>query len=135
MYYKPPYESTMDNKTRARIIGNTLQELRTKAGLSQKDICEYLPTTPQTYSGYENGRHEPSIETLVRLALLYNVSLDYLAGLWTRLDRDKEIFLYVDSVHENERLVDILETEAEEKELHKQRVAKGKAQMREDGQT
>ena len=40
-----------------------------------------LNITQQTYSRYETGILEPDMETLERIALLFDVSLDYLFGL------------------------------------------------------
>ena len=73
-YLKNP----IDGKERAKIVGCNMMFCRKKARLSQRDVCTIIGCAPQTYSGYENGKHEPTIETLVRLSHLYNVSLDFL---------------------------------------------------------
>ncbi len=57
-----------------------LKELRKKNNLTQKEVAEKLIITPNGYSYYENNINEPNIETLCKLADLYNVSLDYLVG-------------------------------------------------------
>lgn len=63
-------------KERMKIIGEKLEYLRTESHMTQRDICNILNISPQTYSGYESGKHEPSVETLIRLSYFYNVSLD-----------------------------------------------------------
>lgn len=63
-------------KERMKIIGKQLEYLRTESHMTQRDICDMLNISPQTYSGYESGKHEPSVETLIRLSYFYNVSLD-----------------------------------------------------------
>jgi transcriptional regulator with XRE-family HTH domain len=63
-------------KDRTVMIGKQLVLLRTNAHMTQRDVCEILKMSPQTYSGYESGRHEPTVETLIKLSYLYNVSMD-----------------------------------------------------------
>lgn len=57
-----------------------LKELRKKNAMTQQDIAEVLNTSQQTYARYELETSEPTIETLIRLADHYHVSLDYLVG-------------------------------------------------------
>lgn len=57
-----------------------LLELRKQNRLTQSEIAEKLYITQNGYSNYENGKTEPNIETLCKLADLYNVTLDYLVG-------------------------------------------------------
>ena len=65
-------------ETRKKLVGDRLIEIRKQANLTQKEVCEIIGTTPQTYSGYEKGKHEPTMETLVRLSLLYDVKIDFM---------------------------------------------------------
>ncbi len=57
-----------------------LFEERTKQKLTQCQIAKYLNITQPSYIRYENGTSEPSIDTLIRLADLFDVSIDYLVG-------------------------------------------------------
>ena len=57
------------------------KELREEYGLSQKDIANYLNIKQNTYSQYELGILNYPIDALIKLAKLYNVSLDYMVGL------------------------------------------------------
>lgn len=57
-----------------------LKEARNEKGLSQKDVAKYINLTQQTYSDYETGRTNPDIETLIKIADLLNISVDYLLG-------------------------------------------------------
>ena len=61
-----------------------LKEIREERNLQQKDVAERLNRTPACISSWETGKTEPSIEDLVKLADLLDVSLDYL------LDRTDE---------------------------------------------
>ena len=75
------YLSTpLSAKQRTELIGNNLLFLRRRAELSQKEVCDIIDCAPQTYSGYEKGKHEPTAETLVRLSHLYKTTLDFLMG-------------------------------------------------------
>ena len=57
-----------------------LKELRKKNALTQQEVAEKLYLTQNGYSSYENGRTEPNLSTLCKLADYYKVSLDYLVG-------------------------------------------------------
>ncbi|WP_258959121.1 helix-turn-helix domain-containing protein [Paenibacillus tyrfis] len=57
-----------------------LRELRGKKKWTQKEVAEKLGITESGYGYYEQGRREPSNETLNKLAELFSVSTDYLLG-------------------------------------------------------
>lgn len=73
-------QNPIGSKQRTELVGQKMLLCRKKAGLSQTDVCSIIGIAPQTYSGYENGKHEPTIETLIRLSFLYGVTLDFLLG-------------------------------------------------------
>ena len=68
------------DRTRTAIIGERLAYLRAEAGLSQQDVCEIIGVAKTTYSGYELGQHEPTCETICRLAELYRIETDFILG-------------------------------------------------------
>lgn len=49
--------------------------------ISQQEICKYLGVSDVTYQSYEYGKSEPRISTLIKLAMFYETSIDYIAGL------------------------------------------------------
>ena len=55
-------------------------ELRTEKGLSQRDVAKAMYVSQGTYNNWENGKTQPSIEQLIRLAHFFEVSVDYLIG-------------------------------------------------------
>lgn len=57
-----------------------LKELRLNIKKSQLDIAKELGISQQNFCRYENGQNEPDIETLIKLADYFDVSLDYLCG-------------------------------------------------------
>ena len=63
------------------MLGQRIYELRIARGWNQVQLAEKLSITKQTVSNWENDNIQPSIEMLIRLATLFNVSADYLLGL------------------------------------------------------
>ncbi|MEA5010582.1 MAG: helix-turn-helix transcriptional regulator [Angelakisella sp.] len=63
------------------MIGKRLSILRKRAGLSQKELGDKLMVSHYTISSYEKDRSEPGDELKVRIAQVFDVSLDYLLGL------------------------------------------------------
>ena len=57
-----------------------IQDLRTDSDLSQKQISQILHISQRSYSHYETGSRNISVEMLIRLANYYNISIDYLVG-------------------------------------------------------
>ena len=58
-----------------------LRDLREDHDLTQTAIANYLHLRQNTYSQYENGQRQIPLEALVKLALFYNTSVDYLLEL------------------------------------------------------
>lgn len=65
-------------------FGYRLKELREKKKLSQLQVAKRLDITRASISSYENNIATPSVEILIKLALLYRVSTDYLLGIDNR---------------------------------------------------
>ena len=49
--------------------------------LTQDELVKKLGMHKTTYTNYEQGKREPPFELIVELAKLYDVSIDYIAGL------------------------------------------------------
>lgn len=60
------------------MIGERLIELRNKNNMTQEEFAEYMIVTRQSVSKWENGKAYPDVEKMIKIAELYNVSLDYL---------------------------------------------------------
>lgn len=58
-----------------------IRDLREDKDLTQKQISEYLKIHQTTYSDYELGNLNVPVEILVKLALYYKTSTDYLLFL------------------------------------------------------
>lgn len=58
-----------------------LRDLREDMDLTQDELVKILNMHKTTYTNYEQGKREPPFELIIQLAKLYNVSIDYIAGL------------------------------------------------------
>ena len=63
------------------MLGARIKELRKEFGLSQVELAARMEVTKQTISNWENENIQPSIDMLVGLANVFNVTTDYLLGL------------------------------------------------------
>lgn len=59
---------------------NRLIEQRKLNKMTQCFVAEKLHITQPSYIRYENGSSEPSISTLIALANLFDITVDYLIG-------------------------------------------------------
>lgn len=64
-------------------ISTILKDLRIENGIYQKELAAYLNVSIGTISNYEQGVHDPNLDTLVKIAKFYGVTTDYLLGLTT----------------------------------------------------
>lgn len=61
-------------------LGNILSRLRKEKGLSQRDFANLFDVSNGAVAMWETGRRQPDVETLIKIAKFYNVSIDYLLG-------------------------------------------------------
>lgn len=55
-----------------------IAELRKEKHLNQTGLGLKLNVSQKMISAYESGAHQPSIETLIRMSEIFNVSVDYM---------------------------------------------------------
>lgn len=55
-----------------------LKDLREDCDKTQNEIAEFLHIKQNTYSQYENGQRQIPLNTLIKLADYYSVSIDYI---------------------------------------------------------
>jgi len=58
-----------------------IKEAREKAGYSQRELAEIIGVAPNTFHGYESGKHDPRSVLLIEIAKACDVSVDFLLGL------------------------------------------------------
>ena len=57
-----------------------LKELRRQVGLTQVEVAEKLGISQPAYASWERCVKKPTHENLVKIAQIFNVSVDYLVG-------------------------------------------------------
>lgn len=62
-------------------FGNRIQQLRIDHNMSQEDLGKKLNRSKSVVCGYENNVRTPPLDVLVNIAVIFNVSLDYLVGI------------------------------------------------------
>jgi transcriptional regulator with XRE-family HTH domain len=60
------------------MMGARIAALRRETGMSQAQLAQLLQVSPSAVGMYEQGRREPSAETLVELSRIFSVSVDYI---------------------------------------------------------
>lgn len=61
-------------------FNDRLRKLRADNGYTLKVVAQGIGIPLSTYSNYEQGIREPSLETINRICNFYGVSADYLLG-------------------------------------------------------
>lgn len=62
------------------LIGDKLRQLRQENGLRQEQVARLVGADRSSISAWETDSRQPSYQSLVRLAEVYNVSTDFLLG-------------------------------------------------------
>lgn len=75
-----------NNKSESKLnnMSQRLKRLRKENGLSQLQVAEKLYVTRSAYANYEQGTRQPGPDIIIKLAELYNVSTDYLLGVFKK---------------------------------------------------
>lgn len=69
--------------------------LRKQNKMSQSDLARHLFVTPQAISRWERGETEPDVETLKKLAELFNVSIEELIyGPTSKLSKNMRVIIH-----------------------------------------
>jgi transcriptional regulator with XRE-family HTH domain len=58
-----------------------IRDLREDRDLTQTDIAKILKMSQTGYSQYETGKNDVPTQILIKLALYYNTSIDYMLEL------------------------------------------------------
>lgn len=60
---------------------NILKSLRVQKFYTQQQVADFLSVCQKAYSNYETGHTKIPIESLISLAKLYNVDMNYICGI------------------------------------------------------
>lgn len=58
-----------------------IRDLREDHDLSKKELANQLGISERTLSRYEARTSEPTIGVIIKLALMFNISADYICGI------------------------------------------------------
>ena len=62
------------------VLSTRLKQCRREKGLTQLQAAVYCDISEKAYQNYELMAREPKLEILIKIADLFDVSLDYLTG-------------------------------------------------------
>ncbi len=57
-------------------IGNKLNQLRKLSGMTQEQLAEKIDVSRQTISKWESDSTSPDLESIVKISMIFHVSLD-----------------------------------------------------------
>lgn len=63
------------------MLSKRIFELRLSYNWTQVQLAQKLGVTKQTVSNWENDNIQPSIDMLIKISNIFNVSTDYMLGL------------------------------------------------------
>jgi len=75
LYFLP---NIVNMKAKNIPIHTRIKELRKEKGWTQSDLAKNLELENKMISYYENGKSIPNADTLIRIAEVFDVSIDYL---------------------------------------------------------
>lgn len=62
------------------MVYKRIRDLREDKDIKQRELAKILDVDQSTYSDYENGETNISINSLIKLAQFYETSIDYMVG-------------------------------------------------------
>ncbi len=63
------------------MYGQRIKEIRQEKGLTQSQLAEMLSTTQSTVGKYEREEIQLTVDTIIKICKVLEVSADYLLGL------------------------------------------------------
>ncbi len=74
------------------MIGEQIKDLRIKNNMTQQDLADTLSVAKSTIGMWENGKREPDLDTIKRIAKFFGVSTDRLISYEEEWDKAAEAF-------------------------------------------
>ncbi|GIN86015.1 transcriptional regulator [Heyndrickxia sporothermodurans] len=84
-----------------------LSELRKKQKWSLQDTADQLGIAKSTYAGYETGYREPSLQSLSKIADLFDTSVDYILGRTNDSQQGKGVIEITELLNSTDYLISI----------------------------
>ena len=79
-----------------------LKNLRIEKGLKQTELAEKLFINKSMISSYEKGTRMPSLDILMQLTFIFNVSIDYMLGVQRNEVEDKQKSIEISGLNDNQ---------------------------------
>lgn len=97
------------------LIGDRIRDLRKKKKIKQSELAKALCLSASTVGMYEQNRREPYLDTIIKIANYFEVSVEYLIGIddQSNLTEGDEVlrsvaeFLKKDTIHHKKQGVKI----------------------------
>lgn len=70
--------AVIENKDILKVIGKKIQEARKEKGYTQEYVAEKIDKSVDTFRGIENGRSVGSLESLLNICNVLEITLDYI---------------------------------------------------------
>lgn len=70
--------TVIENKDILKVIGKKIQEARKEKGYTQEYVAEKIDKSVDTFRGIENGRSVGSLESLLNICNVLEITLDYI---------------------------------------------------------
>jgi transcriptional regulator with XRE-family HTH domain len=80
-------------------IGTKISLLRKEKNLSQTELANQINCSRATLINYEGNKNTPPIDIAIKLAEIFNVTLDYLVGKGKHSNYSNEIINRIDGIH------------------------------------
>ena len=79
-------------------IGERITQLRKQQNLSQDELAKKAGVSRTIIGNYERNANTPSIEVLIKLAKVFNVSVDYIIGEGELAALDKDLLKRIEDI-------------------------------------
>lgn len=76
--------------------------MRIEKGLNQTELAEKLFINKSMISSYEKGTRMPSLDILMQLTFIFNVSIDYMLGVQRNNIEDKQKSIDISGLNDNQ---------------------------------
>ena len=81
-------------------IGAKITQLRKQQNLSQTELANLIGASRTMVGNYERNANSPSIEVIVKIAKVLNVSTDFLIGDGKLAHYDKEVISRIEDIQQ-----------------------------------
>lgn len=108
-------------------FGKRIREVRENAGYNQKEFGSLLNIKQSTLSAYETDRMQPTISALVKIAEMFDVSLDWLCGIEKKVESNDRVEVLEDFAKAKDVFADLEKVNAEAKRFFEELLKKYKS--------